>query len=172
MTDNTTHRIVVATPNLPRAGEAVGVLQEAGVPEERVQVFHNQLPEGIAADQAPEYFQGMISPWRWAGRGGLLGLPLGAALWGLGLHWLWLFGVMAIGAVWGWFARFYLDLFQGEATAELSEAGIPSEEAPFWQTGITDGGVVLVARTTATEVPDALDALDEAGFTNRKLFMP
>jgi hypothetical protein len=166
------HRIALSAPALETAGEAVAALSEAGVAESQVRVFHQQLPGGIGADEAPQHFITLVTPWRWARKGGLYGLGLGLLLWLFGFHWLWLPGVGAIGAVWGWFARFYLDLFQGDFTGKLTELGIPKTDAPFWQTHITDGGTVLVVTLTATQVPMAIEALDHAGFSDRRLYLP
>jgi hypothetical protein len=166
------HRVVTSTSDLEQAGWAARALTDTGIPAAQVHVFHQQLPGGIAADQAPQHFARLTSPWRWARRAGAYAVPLGVALWALGYHWLWLPGVVAIGLVWGWFARFYLDLFRGELTRDLIAFGVSREDAPFWQTRITDGGVVLVATLTAAQVPDAVEALDAAGFSDRCIYMP
>ena len=166
------HRIVLSCPELETAGEAVGALTEAGVDGAQIRVFHHQLPGGVGADEAPDHFVELVSPWRWARKVALYGLPLGLLLWAFGLHWLWLPGVVAIGAVWGWFARFYLDLFQGDFTDKLMELGVPKDDAPWWQTHITDGGTVLVVTLEATQVPLAVEALEEAGFPDRRIYLP
>jgi len=174
MTSDTalSHRVVASASDLDQAGWAARALTEAGIAAEQVHVFHQQLPGGVTVDEAPQHFAGLTSPWRWAHRGGAYGLPIGLALWAAGFHWLWLPGVIAIGLVWGWFARFYLDLFRGELTGTLVDYGVPKEDAPFWQTRITDGGVVLVATLHAPEVPAAVDSLDAAGFDDRRIYMP
>ncbi|MFP4560895.1 MAG: hypothetical protein ACLFRB_07995 [Thiohalorhabdus sp.] len=166
------HRVVLTTPDLAAAGQAVTALTEAGIEGRHIRVFHQQLPGGVDADQAPEHFGRLTSPWLWARKGGLYALPLGLLLWATGFHWLWLPGVVAIGAVWGWFARFYLDLFQGDQTDKLEELGIPKEDAPFWQTHITDGGTLLVVTLPAAQVPVAVDALEHAGFADRRIYLP
>lgn len=166
------HRVVLTATDLPTAGQAVEALTGAGVAPDQIRVFHQQLPSGVGADQAPAHFRGMTSPWRWAGKGALFAAPVGLLLWLSGQHWLWLPGAVAIGAVWGWFARFYLDLFQGERTADLTEHGVPGEDAPFWQAQITDGRTVLVVLLEAAQVPAAVDALEAAGFPDRRIYLP
>ena len=166
------HRVVASATDLDQAGWAARALTDAGIPPGQVHIFHQQLPGGVAADEAPQHFARLTSPWRWARRGGAYAVPLGILLWATGHHWMWLPGVIAIGFVWGWFARFYLDLFRGELTASLVAFGVPKEDAPFWQTRITDGGVVLIATLHASEVPTAVEALDAAGFDDRHIYMP
>lgn len=166
------HRIVLSTPALEPAGEAVAALTEAGLDAAQIRVFHQQLPGGIGADEAPDHFTELVSPWHWSRKGAIYGLVLGLLLWALGFHWLWLPGVTAIGAVWGWFARFYLDLFRGDFTQKLMELGVPKDDAPFWQTHITDGGTVLVVTLEATQVPLAVEALENAGFPDRRIYLP
>jgi len=166
------HRVVTSAVDLDQAGWAARALTDAGIAPEQVHIFHQQLPGGVTADQAPQHFAALTSPWRWARRAGAYAVPLGILLWATGFHWMWLPGVIAIGFVWGWFARFYLDLFRGELTSALVAYGVPKEDAPFWQTRITDGGVVLVATLHAAEVPTAVDALDAAGFDDRHIYMP
>ncbi len=166
------HRIVLTAPDLPRAGEAVGALGRTGVTGRQVRVFHQQLPGGVGADEAPRHFPALTSPWRWAGKWALYGVPLGLLLWLTGMHWLWLPGAIAIGAVWGWFARFYLDLFRGELTADLASHGVPREDTSYWQAHITDGETVLVVLLEAGQVPAAVDALEAAGFPDRRIYLP
>ncbi|HKJ71835.1 MAG TPA: hypothetical protein VKA55_08805 [Gammaproteobacteria bacterium] len=166
------HRVVAAATDLEQAGWAARAITDTGIDPGQVHIFHQQLPGGVAADQAPRHFARLSSPWLWARRGGAYAVPLGILLWALGYHWLWLPGVIAIGLVWGWFARFYLDLFRGELTGALVSYGVPKEDAPFWQTRITDGGVVLVATLEAGQVPAAVDALETAGFADRSIYVP
>lgn len=170
--DELSHRVVLATADLDQAGWAAQALSNAGIAPGQVRVFHSQLPGGVAADEAPRHFARLTSPWRWARRGGAYAVPLGILLWAAGFHWMWLPGVVAIGFVWGWFGRFYLDLFRGELTGTLIAYGVPREDAPFWQTRITDGGTVLVATLAASQVPLAVEALDAAGFADRRIYMP
>lgn len=167
-----THLILVATPDLEAAGRAVQALEDAGVERRRVRVFHQQLPSGVAAEDAPAHFADLTSPWRWSRKGLLVGIPLGLAGWAIGLHWLWIPGLTAIGAVWGWFARFYLDIMQGDMTHHLRRLGVPERDAPWWQTHITEGETLLVATLTAEQVPPATDALEAAGYHQHRLYLP
>ena len=49
---------------------------------------------------------------------------------------------------------------------------MPREDAPFWQTHITDGGTVLVITLTASLVPVAVEALEQAGIEDRRIYLP
>jgi hypothetical protein len=167
-----THLILVATPDLDTAGWAVQSLEDAGVERQRVRVFHQQLPSGVGAEEAPAHFTDLTSPWRWSRKGLLIGIPLGLVGWGIGLHWLWIPGLTAIGAVWGWFARFYLDIMQGDMTIHLRRLGVPDRDAPWWQTHITEGETLLAVTLTAQQVPAATEALEDAGFDTRRLYLP
>jgi hypothetical protein len=166
------HILLVATPDLEAAGWAVQTVEEAGVERRRVRVFHQQLPSGVAAEDAPAHFSRLTSPWHWSRKGLLVGIPLGLAAWAVGMHWLWMPGIIAISAVWAWFARLYLDILQGDMTGHLRRLGVPDKDAPWWQTHITEGETLLVLTLTAEQVPAVTEALEAAGYHQRRLYLP
>lgn len=126
---------------------------------EQIHVLSGELPAGFNAsrwrESAVQRQLRRNSAWHWIQRGILIFLPFGiiGMLWGD--HWLWLPGMLASGAVWGWFAHFYWRLFRAERRTELQSLGLSGKDRDFIQGELADGATILILTLHPMQVDDA-----------------
>lgn len=146
------HLLLARLDGLP----ALDALLSSPMPEdlapEQLHIFSTDLPSQAHAGNWRELPSHQQLSGRWAWRGALLFLPVGLLGIYWGQHWIWLPGMMVSGAVWGYFAHFYMRLFRADRNVTLRELGLPNRDIGLVQSELADGALVLVLQLQALQV--------------------
>ena len=126
-----------------------------GLSPQQVHILSGELPADFDAAKWGRIHPRSGSSLRWTLAGMLLFAPIGLAGILLGSHWIWLPGMLASGAVWGWFAHFYWRIFRSGHQAELQDFGLPQRDLFLAQSEMADGAVILVLCLRPVQVDSA-----------------
>lgn len=123
-----------------------------GIAPDQVRIFAAELPGAIHAGNWRDAASQRQRSGRWAWRGALLFFPAGLLGLYWGQHWIWLPGMMASGAVWGWFAHYYLRLFLSDRNDALRALGLGNRDIGLVQSELADGAVMMVFQLQPLQV--------------------
>ena len=149
---NASHLLLARLEGLAALAALLDTPAPDGLAPEQLRIFSAELPSQTHAGNWRDLPSHQQLSSRWAWRGALLFLPVGLLGLYWGQHWIWLPGMMVSGAVWGYFAHFYMRLLRADRNESLRQLGLSNRDIGLAQSELSDGAVIVVLQLQALQV--------------------